>query len=60
MKILKLFFVLYISNLINSLHFDISTENQRCYYEELFEGSVAIIKFTIWSSPNSVDKCIFN
>ncbi len=59
MKNFKLLFLLCFTSLISCFHFDISIENQRCFYEELFKGSVAIINYEIWSTPNSVDKCIF-
>ena len=42
-----------------SLHFDLNTENKRCYIEELFSSSVAVIKYKIWSTPTNVDKSNF-
>jgi len=54
--LLKLFFFLFLINLTISLHFDLNQENNRCYIEELFKGSVAAIKYKIWSTPENVDK----
>jgi hypothetical protein len=59
-KFLKFILFLVIFHFIISLHFDLSVENKRCYYEELFDHSVAVIKYKIWTSPNNLEKCNMN
>jgi hypothetical protein len=54
--LLKCCFLFILINLTISLHFDLNEENNRCYIEELFKGSVAAIKYKIWSTPQNVDK----
>src|SRR5437879_2792902 len=37
--------------ILNTLQFELRTDHQRCYVEELFQGSVAIIKYKIVGLP---------
>lgn len=58
-KLFKFTLLLSLISFALSLHFDLSKENKKCYIEELFENSVAVIKYKLWSSPQGVDKCKF-
>ena len=49
--------VIFVARSTLSLHFDLTQENNRCFIEELFKGSVAIIKYKIWSNtPEHTEK----
>lgn len=59
MKTLFIFTIIFLLSLntqVLTLHFDLSSDHQRCYIEELFKGSVAIIKYKVWSTPNNVEQ----
>lgn len=57
MKTLNFLILFSFISLISALHFDISQEPIKCYYEELFRHSVAVIKYKLWTSPASTQKC---
>ena len=55
-SLLKLIFLISLCQNIFSLHFDLNEEHVRCYYEDFYKGSVAVIKYKIWSTPNNLEK----
>ncbi len=56
-KLLKVTSLICLLLHVSSLHFDLSRENKRCYLEELFDHSVAVIKYKIWTNTTNEDKC---
>ena len=54
--IIKVIFLFLILKNNSCLHFDLNSESKRCYIEELFTGSVAVIKYKMWSTPDNLEK----
>lgn len=56
MKTKTLLLLLAITSLCNCLHFELMPYEPKCFFEELFEGSVATIKYKIWTDDKDLDE----
>lgn len=54
---LFLLIILIISN-INSLFFELSTSEERCFIDELLEDSVLFIKYKLYEITDNFDRII--